>query len=53
MDDRTISINLRLKDKFKQSSIYKNGLIYLNKRIETSRKNVTQLPERLRNLNFE
>ncbi|MFZ1971048.1 MAG: DEAD/DEAH box helicase family protein [Candidatus Nanoarchaeia archaeon] len=34
MDEKTVEKPLRLKDSFKKSSFYKNGVIYINKRAE-------------------
>lgn len=41
-------IKYQLKDSFKKTKIYKEGFVFLNKRIEVSRENVKSLPEKIR-----
>lgn len=40
LDDRTIEKELKLKDDFKKTSFYNNGVIYLNKKIENDYSNI-------------
>lgn len=39
----------RLKESFKEQPIYKNGLIYLNERIEKDRKNICGVDDKIKN----
>jgi len=43
-----IQVTYKLKNDFKKTQIYQEGYLFLNKRVEVSRNNVTSLPERIR-----
>lgn len=46
-DSRT-EIKYKLKDSFKRTKLYKEGLVFSNKRVERDRKSVQGIPEKLR-----
>lgn len=43
-----IQVTYKLKNDFKKTQIYQEGYLFLNKRVEVSRNNVTSLPEKIR-----
>lgn len=49
----TIKIELTLKDSFKDEKFYKNGYVFVNSRIVKSRKNVNELPDKLKSIPIE
>lgn len=52
--DEKIEVKYSLKEEFKKTSVYSEGLIFTNRRVEKSRKSVTSLPDsfRLKNYSF-
>ena len=47
--NRNITVNLRLKDGFKESKFYREGIIFINKKIKRSRADISSLPTNVRN----
>lgn len=47
-DNDPIQITYKLKNDFKKSKTYQEGMVFLNNRIEVSRNTITSLPERIR-----
>ncbi|MCK6627342.1 MAG: DEAD/DEAH box helicase family protein [Anaerolineae bacterium] len=45
MPDRTREIQVKIKESFKQSDFWQNGMIFLNKRIRNDRANITGLSD--------
>jgi type III restriction enzyme len=45
MPDRTREIQVKIKESFKQSDFWQNGMIFLNKRIRNDRTNITGLSD--------
>lgn len=45
MPDRTREIHIKIKESFKQSDFWQNGVIFLNKRIRNDRANITGLSD--------
>ena len=54
-----IKLDLKIKDSFKKSNLFKFGSIYINEKFEESRENIKELPNKLRlspveyNINYE
>jgi len=49
----TREIKLNLKGGFKESELYKNGIIYLNEQVKNDRSNITSLPTKIKDKVFE
>ena len=47
--ERKIEVTYSLKDSFKRTATYKEGVVFVNERVEKSRTTVTSIPQRLRN----
>lgn len=47
-DNEPVQVNYRIKDEFKKTSTYLEGLVFLNNRIEVSRNTINSLPEKIR-----
>lgn len=47
-DQEPIEVVYKLKDEFKKTNAYLDGYVFLNKRVEVGRENVTSLPEKVR-----
>lgn len=45
MDERVVERNLTLKESFKKTRFYKNGLIYVNKRLENDYQNINSFAD--------
>ena len=50
--DEKIEVRYILKDEFKKTPVYLEGLIFTNKRVEKSRKNISSLPDNFRLKNY-
>ena len=50
--DIKVPVEIVLKDEFKKSEVYREGYIFINRKVEKSRKNVVGMPERIRTQNF-
>lgn len=48
--EEMVEVHYVIKDSFKHSDTYKNGFIFINEKVEKSRKSVTSLPSSIRNL---
>ncbi len=47
-DNEPIQVNYKIKNEFKKTQTYLEGLVFLNDRIEVSRETVNSLPEKIR-----
>ena len=47
-ENEPIQVTYKLKKDFKNTKTYKEGMVFLNNRVEVSRSTVTSLPERIR-----
>ena len=47
-ENEPIQVNYKIKNDFKQTAVYKEGFVFLNRRVEVSRNTVTSLPSSIR-----
>ncbi len=50
LPDNPTEIEYRLKDSFKETLFFKQGIVFVNKRIEKSRENVTQIDKKIQTM---
>lgn len=53
LPEKTVKVKYSLKDSFKNTEYYRNGLIFFNKKELKSRTNIKSLPESVRNQIYE